>query len=334
MLETKTIAGILYLEIKEKVNVNILDLTDFIIKVTNLPSAYKNILDSSVSQIIGLNEQNFIINNKIVLLNEFTYDISLKDFDPHPNLHKILVISEYYCQALWLIKDNAVQLELAHLIYKSKTHKHVHSNYWNTSYSNAIGKRISTKFTEVEIRESKHILKSIMSIVYTDDQKVDHKNVVLTNKISRLSRSFIFLKSARTTNDIGTKISLYCSVFESLFSVSNTELRHRLSETISFFLSENFDERMFIYKTIQKAYDIRSSIVHGDGLQKRFLKNNNELLFEIAVNTDEILRKCFRKILRNSEYLELFRTGNQEELLKFFQNLIFKQTMPNNQYKQ
>jgi hypothetical protein len=322
MVKTESIAGILYFETEAEVDELILDF--FNLKISNIPDSYAGLInDENFKLIVGLNEVHFIKSNKIVLINNFDYDGSFIEFDPYPNLEKILIISEFYCQALWLIRDNSVQLELAYLVFSDEKSKTVHSNFWNSSYSNSKGDRKHTFFSKEEIIESADILKMVIAI-HLDSEKRLKKNIILTNFISRLSRAFVFLKSARTTSDIGTKISIYCSVFESLFSISNTELRHRLSEIVAFFLSNDFDERRSIYKTMQTSYDIRSSVVHGDGIQSRFLKNEAKLLIDTAVETDEILRRCFRKILRSKDLYELFTNKSKEELSEYFQNLIFK----------
>jgi hypothetical protein len=162
----------------------------------------------------------------------------------------------------------------------------------------------------------------VCSIHYVGDE-LSHESVKVTSKISRLARAFYFLQSARSSEDIGTKLALYCSVFESIFSISNTELKHRLSETVAFFLTNDSKERLEIYKTLQMAYDIRSSIVHGDGIQSKFLKNDFQLLKQIATQTDEILRRSIKKVILSTELYDLFTTKSRDDISNYIQNIIF-----------
>jgi len=323
MLETFTIAGILNIEFEEEINEFLLE--EINLKITNKVELFKSrISDEATSKIIGLNEKNFIIENKNTLFRDFKFeDTTFETFDPNINLKKFLVITEFYCQSLWLIKDNSVQFELAHMIYKNKQYKTIHSNFWNSCYSTSIGKIEKTVFTKDEIIESVDILKLVLSCNF-NDKKIENEAIILTSDSTRLSRAFYFLKSARNTRDIGTKISIYCSVLESLFSVSNTELRHRLSESISFFIADIYEERIIIYKHLQTAYDIRSSVVHGDGLQSRFLKNESINLINTAKETDNIIRKCLVKIMQNTDLFDLFTKGKKEEISNYLQNIIFK----------
>lgn len=330
MLETKSIGAILDINFTEEIDVCVLETIG--LRISNNPKYLKLLDDKGITEIIGLNEKSFIKKSNAFIYNNFTYkDATFKDFEPNPNLKKLLVISEFYCQALWIIKDNSVQFEQAHLIFSEKTNEfmevNVHSNFWNSAYSNAIGQRITTEFTREEIEESELIFLSIFSANISSEQK-NNSSILLTNSLSRLVRAFYFLRSARTTSDIGTKISIYISVLESLFSVSNNELRHRLSENIAFFLSDYSEERMEIYKTVQTAYDIRSSIVHGDGLQSRFIKNDAKLLLENAIETDSILRNCFKKILQNDKLYDLFTTDDKKVISNYFKGLIFGAEKP------
>lgn len=324
MVRTKSISSIHFLEIEEEINEFLVETFNF--RITNKKSDYIEILDNpQVKYVIGFNERQSIIDNKIVVLNDFDYDSSFEDFSAYNNLQKILILSELLCQTFWLIKDNSIQFELAHLIYADPNNSSIHSNFWNSGYSDSLGERKLVKFTKDELDIVIELYKIVMIIHYNEpqDQNDGNKSVILTNQISRLSRSFYFLKSARTSEDLGTKISHYCSLLESLFSVSTTELKHRLSEFVAFFIGESANERKDIYKVVQTSYDIRSAVVHGDGISSRFLKNNAEILKNNAVQIDELIRKCLRKIIENEDLYILFTKKDKSEINLFFQNLIF-----------
>lgn len=317
-MKTKCITSILYLEIDKSINENIFEELGF--KITNNPMLINKILNPQyIKEIIGRAEYDSIINIGSVLTQEEDDDKNDKDFNERDYLIHFLKFSEFFCQALWMIKDNSVHFELSHLFYENN----VHSNLWNTSYSNAIGTVENTYFNKEEINQAINIFPGVLAINLLQ-KPLENESIRLTSKISRLCRAFYFLTSARNTDDIGTKISIYCSVLESLFSISNTELRHRLSETVAFFLEDKYAERMTIYQAIKLAYDIRSSVVHGDGLSSKFLKNDAKLLLLTATNIDEIIRACFRKIILDDFLYDLFTEKSKEEIGNYFQDLIFK----------
>ncbi|MFY7813766.1 MAG: hypothetical protein ACOVRK_01125 [Chryseobacterium taeanense] len=322
MIITKSISAVHFIEIEGEINEILMESFNF--RITNKQSEYINILDNiEVKYVIGLNERKSIIDNKTVVLNDFNYDSKFDEFSAYNNLEKILVLSEILCQTFWLIKDNSVQFELAHLIFADQNNSSIHSNFWNSGYSNSSGKRELTKFTKKEIDEVIELYNLVLIIHFNENKNKSNNNVILTNQISRLSRSFYFLKSARTSEDLGTKISHYCSLLESLFSVSTSELKHRLSECVAFFLDTITDKKE-TYKIVQTSYDIRSAVVHGDGISSKFLKNNAELLIENVIQIDEIIRKCLRKILNDSQLYSLFTEKDKSEINIYFQNLIFK----------
>jgi len=319
MLKTKKFSSIFNLEIEENIEMNFLDL----ITLTNKNDFFEKIFNPEDLKIVfGLNETQSVYNNKLILYNEQTYETNYDDFNDREYLIRFLLLGEIFCQCLWLIKDNSVCFELAHLIYNINGEIKVHSNFWNSLYTDSKGSISTVEFDTKELEEVFSLLPIVFSIYSFTPENIS-RSVMVTSKLSRISRALYFLQSARNCQDIGTKIAHYCSVFESLFSVSNTELKHRLSETVSFFLETEGKKRLNVYKTLQAAYDIRSSIVHGDGIQSKFLKNNSELLFIIASETDEILRQSILKILSDEKLLDLFSNKTKDDINLFNQNLIF-----------
>ena len=322
MKKANCLTSVLYLETETNLSLNI--IKEFGFGISNKKAFVEAKMNRrNVKEVIGLAEHYNILNIGLVFFLEEDEKHYSTNFVERDYLIRFLKLSAFFCQALWMVKDNSVHYELGHLFYDANNSLNVHSNMWSSSYSTSIGTVETTYFNKEEIVEAINILPAVISINLLK-KPLENESIRLTSKISRLSRAFYFLTSARNTDDIGTKVSIYCSVLESLFSISNSELRHRLSETVSFFLENEYENKIKLYKILKLAYDIRSSVVHGDGLQSRFLKNESKLLLSTAKDTDEIIRRCFRKIISDEFLYKLFTEKDKDEIGLYFQELIFK----------
>lgn len=319
MIKTICFTGLFNISIQAEVEIKILDNLILTNKKTSIPQI---LIPAQIKNVIGINEIESIIANELIFISKDSLFFKETTFNENSFLKKFLVLTELFCQALWLVKDNSANTEMGHLIFENEGNIGVHSNFWNSKYCNSIGNLDKTHFNNEEIKKAIFFLPLIFSIHYIDLNLIN-ETVKMSSKVSPLLRGFFFLHSARNSEDIGTKISHYCSAFESIFSVSTSELKHRLSETIAFFLAEIQEERLKIYKNVQQAYDIRSAVVHGDGIPNKFLKNDFELLFSTAKSIDEILRKSITKILTHSELTELFTIKTKEDISNYLQYLIF-----------
>lgn len=322
MVNTKIFTSIFYLEITEKCSENILEELNLF--VTNDITHVKEIFKSQQTRnMIGLNEAHSLENSKCIFYQPNYFDTTFEEFDEKGCLVNTLVHLQMFYHSLWLVKDNAIHSELTYLVYDDEKHIGVHSNLWTSFYTDSQGKLENVIFTIDEIRLAIKLYPVILEL-NNRETPLSNVSIKLSSKTSRLSRALYFVQAARTSADIGTKISLYCSVLESIFSVSNTELKHRLSETVAFFLEQEIDCRKTIYKTLQNAYDIRSAVVHGDGIPAKFLKNEADLLFGSVKETDVIIRRCLRKIFAEASLYDLFTNKTRDEINLYLQDIIFK----------
>lgn len=318
MIQAKVIIGIHHLNLSPNTTIKFIDQVVLSNDKKILDSLFKN---KSIIEVIGLNEIQSLYDHETFLYIETPIESNDDDFDDRTYLINQLLLVELLCQSFWLIKDNSIKSELGHLIYSSEKRLRVHSNMWNTSYTNCLGISENVTFSKEEITEATCYFPAIFNSLHAKSDF--NPSIKLTSKTNRLGRCFYFLQSARNKDDIGTKLSHYCSVMESLFSISNFELKHRLSETIALFLSKEKEERLIIYKTIQSAYDIRSAIVHGDSIPDKFLKNDYKLLKETVELTDIYIRRCVSKILESEDLLKLFTEQSKEKVIEYVQNLVF-----------
>lgn len=85
------------------------------------------------------------------------------------------------------------------------------------------------------------------------------------------------------TNKLSTngKIAALISCLESIYSISNYELRHRLSQICAFHLSIYGKNPLEVMKDIKSSYDIRSAYYHGGKLRSERNPKNKILLTKL-----------------------------------------------------
>lgn len=92
------------------------------------------------------------------------------------------------------------------------------------------------------------------------------------------------LHEARSRHNLHAKVAAYVTLLESLLTRDSGELRHRLAERVAMLLGSDPNDRHYIYSQTQKAYDIRSSYVHGQKLTSDKARDS-------AVFCDSMIRK-------------------------------------------
>jgi hypothetical protein len=263
---------------------------------------------------------------------QYDLAVSLKKFVwtefPCPkdeNFEKIhswfLKASTIISNAFWLVKDNSIRFNTGHLSYMDDKSITVKSNTVNSQYSNCLGKKDVITYSKDEIINALEYFDFLFGITLSKEKGgLDHTSA----EANRINRAYYFIDLARKTYDIGTKVSLHCSAFECLFSVATAELKHRLSETIANFIGGNFEEKKEYYCQIKEIYDLRSSVTHGSGINKKLFKNNEESLSKIGENCDNIMRQCILKIISDESLKSLYFSNNNDKISNFFTDLIFK----------
>lgn len=126
-----------------------------------------------------------------------------------------------------------------------------------------------------------------------------------------MQRAYYFVLNARGSSILPMKIVSYCSAFECLFTNAKSEINHKIAERVAHFIGDAVDEKKELYKLIKKAYDVRSTIVHGSSL-----KGKSEDLKDISKSLDSILRKLLK------QDSDIF-SKNDNELEAFFIDLLF-----------
>lgn len=289
------------------------------LKIGNKDTFIKSFFIPEVVLITGKSQFDNSLNRKSFLYTEFSTEEDLKG---NLTLAYLLKISKHLSNALWLIKDNSVRYQTGHFSVINGYVLTVDSNVINGFYSNCFGEKNDIKFTKEEIELSLRFFRLFFDLTRKDEEL---KKIESTHaEVDRLHRAYYFLDLARTHFDIGTKVSLYCSAFECLFSVATTELKHRLSETIANFIGEDSKTKREYYDKMKDIYDLRSSVTHGSGIKRKLISNDAKLLKEIGYNCDDILRKCMFKICTTQEIFDIYMENKNEAFSEYFTDLIFK----------
>src|SRR5207249_930967 len=98
------------------------------------------------------------------------------------------------------------------------------------------------------------------------------------------------------------KVALYMTSLEVLFATDATELAHKLSERIAWFVGRTPQERRETYSLLKRAYGVRSRIIHGDILSAQAQRD----LKEVSALVDSLIRDVFRRLFDDAESRAIF----------------------------
>lgn len=225
---------------------------------------------------------------------------------------------------LWFVKDNSISLDFISGIIDEK--EIIVVTKCLILYTNRFGEFEAEKFSEYELKKALEIQQKYNSIFQPKREsfkdivnKIDtNYNTTSYNEHNRIQRSIKFLQALRATVFLPQKISLYIPIFECLFSIDATEISHKVSERIAYYLGSNKEERLEIFKTTKECYDLRSKFFHGSDLGKSH--NTFESQKILAEKVDEICRKILLKVIHEDSSIFLDTKPN---LQFFFDSLLF-----------
>ena len=131
-------------------------------------------------------------------------------------------------------------------------------------------------------------------------------------------RILYFINCARATDELSTKISLYMSVFEILFSNDTTELSFKLSLRTALFVGDTEPDRRSIFQTMKRAYGLRSRFLHGDVIPPSATKD----LATLVPAVDQLLRRVLQRIAADAAVRSRLE-GRSDDREAFFEDLLF-----------
>jgi len=138
-------------------------------------------------------------------------------------------------------------------------------------------------------------------------------------KMSRLNRAWFLIMSARREVLLNHRIAFYVMSLECVLSRSKTEVAHKVCERAALLIGTSRTERVEIYQTIKKAYDIRSHVVHGGATEL-----SDPALINISVKCDDYLRKLLQVNPDGPIFDNLFKSSKDDAFETEFLNLVLE----------
>jgi|GEM_PF-3586393 len=286
---------------------------------------------------VGLNRFETILKSFIIFYNK---DISslgiLKDAEGSTIDEKLNVISKYLrmsIDCLWYEKDNSAYIDNVYMELPNEQVKGTHTALMN---SDSVGSNNNVRFTQNEMinaltlmpnlvgkyqrhsEENQERLLSVKPIL--NGRTVNNLNIV-PYQHNRVMRATLFLQLVRSNDTLVMKIAFYIAILECLFTSSNSELSHQVSERVALFLGGDKVTKKEIYRKIKTAYGVRSSYVHGDNIK---LKPEEQLI--LSQDLDRIIRLCFKKVFEDDYIFLLDKStkGYHDIFEDYFKDLLFK----------
>lgn len=228
-----------------------------------------------------------------------------------------------FIHSLWSIKDNNIYVRDGFLLAYNQhledgcTYKASLSEIFN--YSTCEHKE--SKFSDSEIASAISNFDFPSMEEFSEDNfkwKYADSDHFFKNKGSeRIQRANYFTIGARANATLPMKIVSYCTALECLFTIGTAEVNHKIAERVALMLGTSKEAKLHFFNLIKRAYNYRSSIVHG-----QHIKGTEENLVAISKELDDILRE-----LLVGEHDIFSKSDNEMEA--FFVDLLFTNSTTN-----
>lgn len=230
--------------------------------------------------------------------------------------------AQQFVAQLWQVKDNNVYVRDGFLInyYREiedgRTFKASLSEIYTYSHNmkeDSNGVPLVSLFTDSEISAAVHDFSpfELNQMHETDGKYVSSDIFFKSSGFERVERAFYFTMNARKSPVLPMKIVFYCTALECLFTSGKSEINHKIAERVALMLGTNGEKKKELYDLVKKAYDTRSTVIHGSSLKGR----DNDLS-SISEGLDEVLRSLIKG---NHEVF----SKKDKEIDAFFVNLLF-----------
>lgn len=215
---------------------------------------------------------------------------------------------DWALQDTWLVADNCIICEIAYCKFTANGRTTWSNNNLYAQASMADGHRMKTVTWNEEMigawaREGLRLREHLHETGY------DIFTDITSNKVTRFARFLQFVQAARRESFPAIKIAQMCSALESLFSTTETELTHRLSERVAFFLGGDPEQMEGTYKFIKKAYAIRSQVTHGSPVNAKLAGSTAEISKAMV----DILREIAFKVISDGPEGVTYKSNEQIE---------------------
>lgn len=158
--------------------------------------------------------------------------------------------------------------------------------HYDSSYEKEVLHQKSLHFKKEELRKVKLIFDSLSIIDFSKKE-----NKFLEIAIGR------FGSALSRTSEIDQLIDLIISI-ESLYVSGSGETAVRLSNRLSTLLAKNDEQREDYWLFTKKVYNLRSGIIHGEGLRSTEINGKKYSFDEILVQLVDLTRKSILNYLK------------------------------------
>ncbi|WP_028979806.1 HEPN domain-containing protein [Sporocytophaga myxococcoides] len=212
----------------------------------------------------------------------------------------LLVLFQSYLFAMWLIKDNSVNIFEGFLSSLDETNVR---EYRHDVNSNSAGSYEDVYFDDDEFNRICRIQEVLLPIFLVNDNSDPTPNFgtnpsvynkILYNNHNRIRRALDFLCRARYESFLPSKISMYMAVLESLFNTSKSDVDKTVRKRTALFLGGNENIQTLNSEIIKKAYNVRSNYIHGQILGKA---ENSRNLIDLSQKVDNLIRQVLTKAI-------------------------------------
>lgn len=168
-------------------------------------------------------------------------------------------------------------------IFRNITNPWIH---YDSRFENEVISKTALKLKKTDKHKLKQTYDLLVSIDFSKKE----------NKFLEISKKRFVLALSRTSK-IDQLIDLMISL-ESLYVSSPGEITVRLSNRLSTLIGKNDNEREDLWKFTKKVYNIRSGIVHGEGLRSNEINGKKYTLDEILTKLIELNRESILTFLK------------------------------------
>jgi hypothetical protein len=273
--------------------------------ITNNQGIIKSLIPKEHILIIGTMEWQYIQNSDTVVWG--TVNFNAGD-DPLRLLNGKLYETQGFLNTIWLFFDNSIDTEIGFLFYIENGAPTASSSYIDVARYTADGTSITTVMDREQLRQIRKFHRDNLN----DETFGPYPVTKVVKSEGRITRALYLVQAASGSKDVGVKIMHYCSALETIFSTSQAELAHQLSERLAYFIGTTGRERVETYRAMKKAYALRSKITHGAAISPRDFND----LVSLSVACDNFLRRSFKRMFHSPETHQLF--GSEKQLDDYF----------------
>jgi len=287
------------------------------LRIINDPTKAKCLRDPNFKELAGMIEVGYLRKSDLLVITD---ERDFPEINPELLISRILDFVRNFLALFWVEKDNSAYFDRGYLVTPSR----VSSNTQTISYYNAEGGRADAIVSRRELETVKRLMRPQAQSV-SDDFKIPEEDLIFKGEegpahrsISLPDRFMGFVHYSRLAKDLTLRIAMACSALEAVFSSTNTELSHRISERVAFLLADTPSKRKELYESVRTLYKIRSAFVHGDSISSR----DTQDLGKHSRTADMILRQVAFLLHTPNKFAITAREG-KEQLDKFHSSLLF-----------